>query len=115
MSAVRMENNAELSGSAVVKFNFLGISSAESAAISLGSKAVHPINFSAYMKFNKAACTELTAEIEDQGDDLCLEIVIISDSKENRKVIGIAVVNLWVMVVDSCNILRQVLHPSFSA
>ena len=48
----------------------------------------------------------MATEIEEVYDGLSLQVVLMDVSRAH-KIVGKAAVNLWVMIEDSCNILRQ--------
>jgi hypothetical protein len=105
VSAVRLEpiKTSDLS----LACRFLGVSSTLSSSLSENSRVVQQLNSFAHMKFDKVACTELSTEIMNEGEDLSLELLLIGVVGEDTKILGSAVVNLWVMIEDSCNIMRQ--------
>lgn len=105
VSAVRLEpiKNSDLS----LACRFLGATSTLSSSLSTNGVVVQQLNSFAHMKFDKAACTELSSEIMNEGEDLSLELLLVELVGEDTKILGSAVVNLWVMIEDSCNIMRQ--------
>ena len=49
--------------------------------------------------------SELKAEIADLGDATSIQLSILDG--DDQTIIGQANIDLWVMIEDSCNILRQ--------
>lgn len=72
------------------------------------------------ISFNREASLLLAEEISSRGDNLCIIIRILEDSYrglsggnggiDNLREIGDAIVELYVMIEDSCSIVRQVDH-----
>lgn len=67
------------------------------------------------MEFDRKGYKLLTEEIADEGDELALQIIVFGECQQSDdeddvedKVIGIATVNLWFMIEDSCAIVLQV-------
>jgi hypothetical protein len=56
--------------------------------------------------FNQETETTLRDEIEEIGDSMTFQINFYSANDD--KLIGQAVVELWVMIEDCCNIVRKV-------
>lgn len=108
VSAVRLERPGSIQGTATLEYKFLGVNSRPSSEFPLTKMSVCPVNFASHMKFNKEACGELRAEIEDEGEALGLQILLMREQSDSKEIFGIANVNLWVMVEDSCPIVRQV-------
>ena len=107
VSAVRFEVTDFQSDNVALACRFLGATSSASISLSSIPSAVQQLNYVVHMKYNKAACAELASEIEREGEDLGLELLLIGLSGEESKILGSAVVNIWVMIEDSCNIMRQ--------
>jgi hypothetical protein len=67
------------------------------------------------MIFDRKGFEALSEEIQFKKEDLSLQIVIfgatVADDGEVLKesVIGVAIVNLWYMIEDSCGIVMQVM------
>ena len=106
ISAIRLEKALSSYGNACVQVKFLDSHSPTSTSFVLNSKLVYPVNFPVHMKFNKAACRELSNEIENVGEGLACEILLLKS--ETKEIIGTSTVNFWIMIEDSCNIVRQV-------
>lgn len=107
ISAVRFEKTMAVVGAACIEFRFIDLKSNSSPPFELTSKLVYPVNFASHMKFNKSASAQLSSEIDELGENLALEVILVKS--ENNEFIGNANLNLWVMIEDSCNIVRQVL------
>lgn len=54
-----------------------------------------------------ASMNEIIDIISREHESLHFDVVLLSDSKGDLQVVGSAEVNLWVMIEDACNILRQ--------
>ncbi len=61
------------------------------------------------MKFNRDGCKYLSEEISTQRERLSLNVLLTSENDNDYKVLGIANVELWVMIENLCVILRQVI------
>lgn len=63
------------------------------------------------MCFSESNCDALVQEIREYEDALCFQISVlrVGASQGEKSLLGQANVDLWVMIEDSCNILRQVL------
>ena len=111
ISAIRLEKALSSYGNACIQVKFLGSLSPTSTSFVLNSKLVYPVNFPVHMKFNKAACRELSSEIENVGEGLACEILLLKS--ETKEIIGTSTVNFWIMIEDSCNIVRQVDYSKY--
>lgn len=67
------------------------------------------------IEFDRKGYKLLSEEIEKEGDELALQIIVFGEVQRSDdaddvedKVIGIASVNLWFMIEDSCAIVLQV-------
>jgi hypothetical protein len=94
------------------QYEFLGRSSALSKAISRypddkvsgREDSMIPVNFPSHLIFDEVTSQALTQDIEDKREALSLTIALHDDDGD---VLGIGQVNLWVMIEDSCNIIRR--------
>ena len=66
------------------------------------------------MSFNRESSLLLADEIDSSGEDLSLFIRIVQSASPGKaaKEIAYAEVDLWVMIEDSCSIVRQVRLPN---
>lgn len=67
------------------------------------------------LEFDRKAFQRLKEEIEDEGDELALQVIIFGEFKSSdatdeieEKILGIASVQLWYMIDNSCAIVLQV-------
>jgi hypothetical protein len=89
-----------------LQLEFLGLQSNPSPLIpSSAIVTVQPINYSSYLRLNADLSVLLSDEIQSEGEYLSFRINLIEKDKEG--VVAQGSVALWVMIEDSCNILRQ--------
>jgi len=110
ISAVTLEpKTASLAAQIKVQVSFLRVLSTPSRPISTsarpGSAVVQPLNYAAHMRFDNALAETLADEIQIEEENLHLAILFIDT--QTGKTIGKAAVNVYFMLEDSCNILRQ--------
>jgi hypothetical protein len=116
----RTSSSSSSSSSSQVEIcvQFLGALSQPSGAIGLptpsGSgtptatrRSLLPVNLAAHMLMNRKASLALAEEIGDKGEELALQVLLYDVSSPTRNLLGVATVPLWVMIEESCNILRQ--------
>lgn len=107
VSAIRLEPSSVPSSSSVkLQVEFLGGPSSPSQAIMIGSRpSVQRVDYASHIIFNRSLLVLLAKQLSAQGDNFSLLINVI-DSNTN-KLLGSATVLLYVMIEDSCSILRQ--------
>ncbi len=77
------------------------------------------ICFTSDIIFDRKACRVLSEEIDREREDLSLQIIVLGssslsdDNEISDRVLGVASVNLWFMIEDSCGIVLQVLYRFF--
>eukprot|EP01034_Spumella_vulgaris_P024694 gene24694-31068_t len=94
---------------AVVSLCFLGIESTKSSRVAIGSANIQPLSFSAHMRFNDSTSDLLRTEIAEFEDLLAFQINVTAVDSDGQTTVMLAQahINLWIMVEDACNILRQ--------
>jgi len=105
VSALRLDSACG-SSNVRLRVDFLGAQSAPSSAVAVGPRAtVERVDYSAHIVFNRAVSVLLSKQLSAQGDNFSLLISVVDAS--SGKLLGSATVLLYVMIEDSCSILRQ--------
>jgi len=94
-----------------LRLRFMGVDSASSSVFPLrASRQVTALSFSSHMTFSRASFHDLSDEIEREGENIAIDILLCKDGGETGSpytIIGTSSINLWVMIEDSCGIVRQ--------
>jgi hypothetical protein len=82
--------------------------SSKSSPNFLSSSGVKQVNYANHIRFNRDLSGQLSDEISEEGENLALFINIMSE--DDVTILGQATVLLYVMIEESCSILRQVYY-----
>lgn len=106
ISSIKFDSKSvSLSKNIKVAVEIMGISSKSSPNF-LSSSGVKQVNYATHIRFNRDLSGQLSDEISDEGENFAMFINIMSE--DDATIIGQATVFLYVMIEESCSILRQV-------